>query len=348
MSLSSKAKRCGELVRKQGVGSLINLPLTKFYTLKRLPSYVRSYPITAQIETTNVCNLKCRMCAHSVASWKSRNPRKILTMKEFKVILDKLPHIQFALINGVGEPLMNPNIADMIRYAYSKGIKTAFFTNAALLTPEKAEELLKADGLININVSIDGGKPETYERIRVGAKFSDLCDNIRSFIEIRDEMGKKSPGLSVFMVAMHENVHEIPLLIEIVKDLGGNGLNLHRFLEDQQTEGSPLSLEDIEMLKRYKQEADSKNFILSFGDMSGRITNKRSKRTCVDPWKTTYVNSTGWINPCCYSFYDESAYFGNIFESDFGDIWNGEPYRKFRHELKTGMPACCVKCPKYS
>ena len=341
-------KHCMEIAKRQGIKSLINFCVAKCYTLKYLPDTVKSYPVIAQIETTNICNIKCKMCAHVVESWRKKNPPKNLSLDEFKLIVNQLPYIQYALISGVGEPLLNPHILDMIQYAHCKGVKTGFFTNAVLLTPNRTRELLNANGLADINVSIDAGKPESYESIRVGAKFSEVCNNIESFIKIRAEMNKKEPVLSVYMVVMRENVEEIPLLIKTVGRLGVRYLRFHSILESEDTEGNSISREEIKLFEEYERLAAEHNVVLFLDKITDGSKNKLENRTCKDPWRLVYVNVDGKINPCCYSYYDDSGDMGNIFKNSLDEIWNNMPYRNFRHELKTGMPDVCKKCQIYS
>ena len=155
------------------------------------------------------------------------------------------------------------------------------------------------------------------------------------------------PHISVYTVAMRENIHEIPLLVDLIAGLGIKQMYLHGFLEDDNTKGEPLKPDDIVLLERYKKDAAAKGINITAGELPDGTSNTLRERTCIDPWKMVYVNAAGWINPCCYSFHDKSVYFGNIFETDLKKIWNNENYRDFRHKLKTDMPAPCLRCPRY-
>jgi MoaA/NifB/PqqE/SkfB family radical SAM enzyme len=201
---------------------------------------------------------------------------------------------------------------------------------------------------MRINVSIDAGDPETYERIRVGASFSEVCYNIEEFLRIKSELKKDSPNLFVWMVAMHEYIQEIPVLIKTIQKLGLNILILHNISEGDETVGKQLTRDDKKLLEEYKSAAAKKNFILSYHKTPEGNINRTDTRTCVDPWNMVYVNVSGWINPCCLSFGDQQTYFGNIYETSLGKIWNGESFKRFRQELKRGLPNCCKKCPAHS
>lgn len=83
-------------------------------------SYVHYGPIAAEIETTLVCNLGCIMCHRQELA----RERKVfnMTLDDFKYVIDSLPSILQVKLQGMGEPLLTPNLCDMIRYAKSKSI----------------------------------------------------------------------------------------------------------------------------------------------------------------------------------------------------------------------------------
>lgn len=348
MRIANLVKKGSQIIGAQGMGSLINICFNKYVTLKFLPATVVNHPVWAQIEITNACNLKCKMCAHSTHRWQNEMPPRRMSLAEFAAIIDQLPYIQFALLNGVGEPLLNPDLIAMIEYANGKGIKTGFFTNATKMTPEISRQLINAEGLININASMDAGRPETFESIRIGASFAKICSHLQTFMELKRQKGKALPHLAVWMVTTPEVVEEIPLLIRVLEKIGVTHLNIKNVLESEETEGTRLPSEDVRLLEGCKEIATRHNVVLSYSKAPAGNCNRPDTRTCVDPWRIVYVNVEGWINPCCYSFSDKSTYFGNILEERLEKIWNLGTYKKFRTELKEKMPAVCIKCPKHS
>src|SRR4030042_1929765 len=76
-----------------------------------------------------------------------------------------------------GEPLVNPRIVDMVKYANSKAIKTRIHTNGVLLNENLSREIIKA-GLNLISFSFDGYTKDTYEKNRIGASFEKTLDKI--------------------------------------------------------------------------------------------------------------------------------------------------------------------------
>ncbi|MBI5234059.1 MAG: SPASM domain-containing protein [Deltaproteobacteria bacterium] len=333
-------------MKKLRFRAVVNICCGKFYTLKRLPEKVANQPLWAQIEITNVCNLRCKMCAQATDKWRKDVPPKTLSLAGFKEIIDQIPYINMALMNGVGEPLLNPNLVDMIDYAHSKGINTQFFTNATLLSPEMSRRLINVEGLMRIRVSLDAGTAEKFDEIRKGASFVSVCENIAGFIKIRAELGRKRPEIVVCLVPMKENIRDIPSLISTLANIGVKALSIGVLLTNQDTGTEPVSAEDIVLIEGYVEMAKAKGINLTYRK---EAPNKGPHtRTCAAPWTYVFVNVAGWINPCCFSFVDKGTYFGNIHEKSLREIWNSDGYKAFIHELKTAMPEVCREYPVHS
>lgn len=348
MRPAQAARRSLKVLKAQGARSLVNLAWSRYGTLPLLPSRVLSQPVRAQIEATNACNLRCRMCSQSSESWQRGLQHKTLSLESFKRILEQLPYLQEVLLNGVGEPLLNPHLVEMVRHAARRGVRTGFFTNGTLLTPRLSRALLESDGLGSLNVSIDAGTPEVFERIRPGARFSAVRENLAAFMRLKSELRKDTPQVSVWMLLMRDRLSEVPVVVELARQLGVEHLVLNNLYEGDGAELQRPTDAELGLIEGYRAQAARQNVTLSYAAMPSGDVNRTATRTCVDPWLMVYVNATGWINPCCFSFVDKTTYFGNILEESLADIWNRRSFRDFRQELKTGMPDCCSKCPRHS
>jgi molybdenum cofactor biosynthesis enzyme MoaA len=90
---------------------------------------------------------------------------------------------QVGLLFGT-EPTLDPNLASFVRTAKEFRVPNVYFsTNAMKLTPALSGALIEA-GLDQINVSLDAGTKVTFERIRRGAKWDIVVDNLKS---LRDQ-----------------------------------------------------------------------------------------------------------------------------------------------------------------
>ena len=90
-------------------------------------------PTELQVEVTAACNLRCRMCLVRYRPPFNRVTGS-MTAERFARLLDELPTVRRVTLQGLGEPLLAPDLFDMIRIARSRGVDVGFNTNATLLT----------------------------------------------------------------------------------------------------------------------------------------------------------------------------------------------------------------------
>ncbi len=117
------------------------------------------------IEVTNRCNLLCETCPHT---YFQREPLKSLSLKEFISIAEQFPQMQRALLHGVGEPLLNRDLPEIIKYLKNRDVEVIINSNGTLLTEKWQRDLIES-GLDQYRCSIDGATDETYARIRGAA-----------------------------------------------------------------------------------------------------------------------------------------------------------------------------------
>lgn len=161
---------------------------------------------TLDIETYNVCNLRCIMCSYPDMT----REKVLMSMDLFKKIIDDaaINNIRQISLSFYNEPLLDPLLFERIKYAKSKGLWVAFSSNGCLLTSEKINAILDS-GLDSIRFSFDGAVKETYEKIRVGANFEKTKSNIIQLIKERNKRGTKNPSVAVGLVIQKDNYQEI-------------------------------------------------------------------------------------------------------------------------------------------
>ena len=143
----------------------------------------RSFRLTSiNIESTNHCNLKCKMCP---VNSEMKRKKEFLDFQLFKKILDENPQLEFILPFQWGEPLLHKQIFDMIAYARQKHIRTMMTTNGTLLNPEMNRKIVES-GLTRLTFSVDGFG-DTHTAIR-GFSYEQLKENIIQFKHMRDHL----------------------------------------------------------------------------------------------------------------------------------------------------------------
>ncbi|MFP5223879.1 MAG: radical SAM/SPASM domain-containing protein [Acidobacteriota bacterium] len=174
--------------------------------------HVSEFPLHLDIDITNACNLRCRMCARTILGAEGKlPPTEFMDFEFFSGLVDQgVPRgLASVKLNFLGEPLMHPRVVDMVAYAKQAGVVDVMFnTNAMLLTPERSAELLEA-GLDSIFFSVDSIRKETLEYIRAGARLETVLGNIHAFLEARRLMGRQAVQVGVNMVLMEANAPEL-------------------------------------------------------------------------------------------------------------------------------------------
>ncbi len=157
--------------------------------------FVSDFPLHLDIETTDLCNLKCPMCSRTIMDEHEKiNKNKYITKEEYINIIDQaVEHgVKSIKLQYLGEPLLHKDVVFQVEYAKQKGILDVMFnTNAVLLTKEMGKQLLEA-GLDKLFISFDAVNPKLYAQQRVGTSIGKVIDNIYNFIKLRDEISPKT------------------------------------------------------------------------------------------------------------------------------------------------------------
>lgn len=118
------------------------------------------YPISVSIEPTTSCNLRCPECPSGLRSF--TRPTGMLQKNFFEETIDQLSkELMYLVFYFQGEPYLNPQFLEMVKYASSKKIYTATSTNAHYLNNENAKRTIES-GLDRLIISIDGTTQEVY------------------------------------------------------------------------------------------------------------------------------------------------------------------------------------------
>jgi len=161
---------------------LINRYQWKYYPRRKVPSF----PLNVDIESSSKCQLQC---THCFRQYMDIGEDQYMPMEMYEKIVNecgkyKLFTLKFSMR---GEPLMHPNIVEMVRMAKMAGIKEVWInTNGGLLTEKLARGLFQS-GVDWITVSFDGLR-EIYEQIRTPLKYRDSLAKLQMLRRIRDEM----------------------------------------------------------------------------------------------------------------------------------------------------------------
>lgn len=174
------------------------------------------YPGHPAWEVTGACNLKCIHC-HAVSDQAGKDE---LSTDEAKKLIDGMASIsEFrTLIYTGGEPLVRPDIFELLRHSQKAGLANIIATNGTLIDEEMAFKL-KDHGVVCNAISMDAANPDVHDMVRNKPGCFDLT--------LRAIEATKKAGilLQINTTAMEYNIPHLPELIDFA-DASGAGIML--------------------------------------------------------------------------------------------------------------------------
>jgi 12,18-didecarboxysiroheme deacetylase len=181
---------------------------------KDLPSHLLQFsadkkPVVVW-NVTRRCNLRC---VHCYSQSEDRGYSGELSLDEGKSLIDDLAGFgsPVILFSG-GEPLIRPDILDLIRYATQQGRRAVLSTNGTLITPAVAEKL-KDIGLSYVGISLDGLQ-ETHDAFR---GFSGTFARVMAAIKNCQDVGLK---VGLRFTINKRNFNDISGIFDLVEEKG--------------------------------------------------------------------------------------------------------------------------------
>lgn len=360
-------------LRKAINSSIVN---TEFF-FKRERLVGRPYKM--KIESTNICNTKCQLCPTGLGLRGRRKGR--MEFEKYTALIDQTRWHLFALdLSMWGDPLVAPDIYEMICYAHDRGIWTYISSNlhgfkieprkqrdGNLAEKDDATRLIES-GLDMLTCSIHGATQATFEIYQPGKDFGSAIDKVRHLVETKRRLGSSTPAIQLNYVVTKHNEHEVEAFTQLAKELGCKpvfstaSMNL-RFL-DKDKKLQPLGLADDLLKKKTKDHLEhwlpeNKDYVLpaydevrETGELRGERFNGSKTYNCSWPWRQSVINWDGTVATCCGSF-EPREDIGDVTEQSFSKVWNSEKYRLARRSFKQRLDDTqaqdnpCATCPGF-
>jgi MoaA/NifB/PqqE/SkfB family radical SAM enzyme len=286
-------------------------------------------PFIINVDPADICNFQCKFCPTGDRELMRNTPGRnfgTMSLDLFKKIMDDIcdfeQPIKVLRLYKDGEPLLNKNFAEMIRYAKLKKCcdRVDTTTNVSLLTPEKSLEIIDA-GLDRINISIEGIDAQQYLSFsKVKLDFEKLVDNVRFFYEHRKncEMIVKING---DILSQEEKDKFYAIFGDITDGI---------YIESIMSCWPEFELNDVHVNTEvgiYKQEI-------------------KEVLVCPYVFYSFSINADG-VASACYLDWARKLVIGDVGTESVKDIWNGDKLRDLqkmflRKERKAH--SVCVDC----
>jgi radical SAM protein with 4Fe4S-binding SPASM domain len=281
-----------------------------------------SRPFIYRVDPCSCCNLRCASCQ----TWQTKTKEKrVMSLSDYKQIIDKIKDYALRVsLYDMGEPLLNPDIYAMIKYATDAKISTLISTNLNLLKEEDIPKLFDS-GLTVLEPCLDGFTQEAYAKYRQGGDVEIVKRNIKGIMDYKKQHGYKYPIVDVQVVMFDHIKQELPQIDKFLQDCGVDHVT-------------------------YRQEN------LGFNSTATTIANKDNAASqCFWPYLACLIRPDGNVYPCCGRDFDRFAY-GNILNEPLAKIWNNQFYQFSRRlfqkgaELEfdpSGVNIPCLTCKEF-
>ncbi|HUR27503.1 MAG TPA: radical SAM protein, partial [Planctomycetota bacterium] len=332
-------------------------------------------PLEVHLQLTSGCNLDCYMCHEHLRPEGTRHGRGLKCLDESvlaRIEREVLPYSARLHLGVGGEPMLAPNFLELVERAHARNQRIHLTTNGTRIATERAAEVL-ARCVHKIEISVDGATPATYERIRTGASFARLVKNIELLNKHRLlRKPEDRPRLSLCMVLMRSNVHELPRMVELAASVSADevaawpvipvtsegradalDLDFARpFVAEAQERARELGLDldlpfDHGATEEHSSREDRSSTLQHLAQLEGDGSALASKRHyCHMPTVALYVFWDGRVYPCANPEAHRGDELGDLSTQDFAEIWNGRRFRNLRAGLAAGdVPEVCRRCP---
>lgn len=307
------------------------------YEKKVMISPILSFvPPVFAVTITEQCNLRCPTCLYLLEN-KSKFHNAYISIESFKTMLEKtnIGHKAKIIFLTGGEPLLHPNIGELISIAKKHNFTIKISTNGILIV-KRISELNDVD---YINVSIDSYDYDSFLKNRGGTL--EQFDLIKEGIQKLKDLNK---NFSLSFVLTSNNVNEVDKMIALAEELMPPSIYFHNINPHGCENFKPLTMQDPETRKFLADITKKTNYpfdinISSIFDLDSPLF-KESK--CIQPWYYFCFNHKGDVAYCCHLSHNPAI--GNVFERyDF----NSPEMIQFRQHIIEGkIQKSCVYCQR--
>lgn len=280
-------------------------------------------PLCISLEASNLCNFKCIMCYHGSDRYAEESkPLKNMDMSLFLKCVEDIQKwcdkeeskIKLIKLYSLGEPLLHPDICDMVRVIKKANICNTLeiTSNASLLTKEIAEKLVD-NGLDIFRASIysvDRDKSREITQTNVSPK--QIEENIRYMKNYRDSRGYDTPFISAKMIDSYsdENERFRSIYTEVADEA-----YLDKLMDSPANENTVVRYYGERAEEARKDIGDSRLY--------------KNRKACRYPFTHMTVRSDGKVLVCCTDWPQKTVVGDAVVES-LQKVWHSKALYDFR------------------
>lgn len=328
----------------------------------------------AHLELTTRCNVRCVYCHKSFDGNYSSNEHDF----PLQLVADLIKGLQrcglkHLRVSGDGETTTHPKWIEICEQFLEAGFDLEIVCNfAKKFSPDEIKTLASFKRIL---VSCDTTDPDVLRNLRKGVTLGQIQANLAAIIKLADENSMPLPNFCMSIVVTDRVVFDLEKTVLDALALGFQEFFLNDLLPGPENSseypvkpiwampreklieaqrclesalaiasnagaivvGTPGLLSTIQDVLASENRKDP-----AVGRWSSSPPTQTQTRSCLSPWRHTYISVNGLIRPCCVG---STPIMGDLNNSTIDQIMNGDSYRTFRKHLLLGnLPEACVNC----
>jgi radical SAM protein with 4Fe4S-binding SPASM domain len=282
-------------------------------------------PLAVHLEVIGACNLTCSHCFAGELP-RNQHPLSVVEMDRLFGELAALGSFRLGLTGG--EPLLRKDLLDIVDAATARGLHPCLTTNALLVDEHTARELGRRE-LVWLNVSLEGARAETNDRVRGEGVFDRVLDRLRV-------LGKHARFTLAFTLTRN-NVEEVEECVALARAVGAHTAVFRPLYPVGIAAASPALMPSFEqyvdaLTRIEKSECEGGVFAIDPFSPSAREEQRgvvTPEPSCGAATTVASISVQGEVSPC--SFLGAAFESGNIRARPFEEIWReGHAFRRLR------------------
>ncbi|NQU14832.1 MAG: radical SAM protein [Desulfobacteraceae bacterium] len=304
------------------------------------------------IYPTDACNYDCIMCSGGRSN---KTPRLTMDISMLERVINECaemmikPRLHFS---GLGEPLVYPNVVEMMELCNQKSLRWTMTTNGLGL--KKHTKNLVDNRCSALNLSIHGTKHEHDKITGTAGSFEIVIDGLQAIVEEKIRQDKGRPLIALNCVINNQNSLRLMEILETFSSLPVNSITFQHlvFSTYEMDAHKPHLITDekklnaivdfIDYVKNNKLPVRCNFFPrIRKEDVSGYYINKNYQfnNTCILPWLSVRILPNGDVKMC-------NEFYGSLENDSLKTIVNSDKAKGFRDRVRKGEfeSFLCFRC----
>lgn len=301
---------------------------------------------------TEGCNLVCRHCWMAPKFQTEKTIYPVLELDLFRSIIEQAKPLGLSGVKLTGgEPLMHPEIDEILEHIRMENLRLTVETNGLLCTSGIAQKLAECKNPF-VSVSLDGANANTHEWIRgVEGSFEDAKEGIRNLVKV----GLKP---QIILSVMRSNKDQMETVVRLAESLGAGSVKFNLVQptgrgEKMREAGETLTIEELVKLGRWVETtlSDSTNLRLfyhhppAFRPLGKMFGNNSARNGTCGILGILGVLANGSYALCGIGESVQDLIFGHAAKDRLEDVWNNTPvFQELREGLPNRLEGICGDC----